>query len=188
MTLLDLSQLRQVLETTTDDLFRWETLPAYEVASDGSDYRRYLDGADAPTPERKQPWLDTLREWADQGRPRRRVRIIHDPITDYERYACEWGYALNSQAGEIIRVIDLAHTSLPRELTRVAGDFWLIDGREVVAMYYQPDGQFRAAEILGPEQVDEHRSGAGISWELGIDFGTWWNGHPQHHRSAHRAA
>jgi len=137
--------------------------------------------------ERKQPWLDTLREWADQGRPRRRIRI-HDPSTDYERYACEWGYALNSQAGEIIRVIDLAHTQLPSELTRMAGDFWLIDSREAVAMHYQPDGQFRAAEILDPEQVAEHRTAADVAWELGIDFTTWWNDHPQHHRSAHRAA
>ncbi|MCA1674987.1 MAG: hypothetical protein LC799_23295 [Actinobacteria bacterium] len=64
MTLLDLSQLKQTLDTASRDLFRWETLPAYEVASDGSDYRRYLDGAEAPTPERKQPWLDTLRAWA----------------------------------------------------------------------------------------------------------------------------
>ncbi len=61
MTLLDLSQLKQTLDTASRDLFRWETLPAYEVASDGTDYRRYLDGADAPTPERKQTWLDTLR-------------------------------------------------------------------------------------------------------------------------------
>lgn len=186
MTLLDLSQLRQVLETATQDLFRWETLPAYEVASDGSDYRRYLDGADAPTAARKQPWLDTLRAWAEQGRPRRRVRIIHDPITDYERYACEWGYALNSQAGEIIRIIDLAHTSLPPELTRIAGDFWLIDDREVVAMYYQSDGQFRAAEILEPKHVVEYRMAAEVSWELGVDFTSWWNVHPHHHRSTHR--
>jgi hypothetical protein len=47
------------------------------------------------------------------------VRIIHDPITDYERYACEWGYTLNSPAGEIIRIIDLAQTQLPPELTRI---------------------------------------------------------------------
>lgn len=188
MTLLDLSQLRQVLDTATRDLFRWETLPAYEVASDGSDYRRYLDGADAPTPERKQPWLDTLRAWAEQGRARRRVRIIHDPITDYERYACEWGYALNSQAGELIRIIDLAQTQLTQELTSMAGDFWLINGREVVAMHYQPDGQFRAAEVLDRQQVAEHSTAAEIAWELGEDFPTWWNDHPQHHRSAHRAA
>ncbi len=188
MTLLDLSQLRQVLETTTRDLFRWETLPAYEVASDGSDYRRYLDGAGAPTPERKQPWLDTLRAWVEQGRPRRRVRIIHDPITEYERYACEWGYALNSQAGEIIRVIDLAETQLPPELTRIAGDFWLVDDRKVVAMHYQPDGQFRAAEVLDVQHVPEYRRASEAAWELGIDFVTWWNGHPQHHRSTHRVA
>ncbi|MDQ3760881.1 MAG: hypothetical protein M3460_04065 [Actinomycetota bacterium] len=188
MTLIDLSQLRQVLETTSRDLFRWETLPAYEVASDGTDYHRYLEGADAPTPERKQPWLDTLRAWAEQGRSRRRVRIIHDPITDYERYACEWGYALNSQAGEIIRIIDLAETQLPPQLTGIGGDFWLIDGREVVAMHYQPDGQFHAAEILGPQRVSEYRMAAEVAWESGIDFVTWWNDHPQHHRSAHRVA
>jgi hypothetical protein len=188
MTLLDLSQLRRVLDTATRDLFRWETLPAYEVASDGSDYRRYLDGADAPTAERKQPWLDTLRAWAEQGRARRRVRIIHDPITDYERYACEWGYALNSQAGEIIRVIDLAQTQLPPELSRIAGDFWLIDDREVVAMHYQLDGQFRAAEILPPQQGTGYRETAALAWELGEDFITWWNAHPQHHRATHRVA
>lgn len=188
MTLLDLSQLRQVLNTATQDLFRWETLPAYEVASDGSDYRRYLDGADAPTPERKQPWLDILRAWADQGRARRRVRIIHDPITDYERYACEWGYALNAQAGEIIRIIDLAHAQLLPELARIAGDFWFIDGREVVAMHYEPDGQFRAAEILPPQQLAEYREIAALAWESGEDFTTWWNAHPQHHRSTYRVA
>ena len=83
VTLLDLPQLRQTLEGTTHDLFRWETLPAYEMASDGSDYRRYLEGADAPTIERKQPWLDTLRAWAEQGRPRRRVRsfMTQSPTT-----------------------------------------------------------------------------------------------------------
>jgi len=188
VTLLDLPQLKQTLDATTEDLFRWETLPAYEVASDGSDYRRYLDGADAPTPERKQPWLDTLRAWAEQGRARRRVRLIHDPITDYQRYACEWGYALNSQAGEIIRVIDLAQTPLPAELTRIPQDFWLVDRREVVAMHYHPDGRFRTAEILDQRYVAEYSMAADIAWDLSEDFTTWWNQHPQHHRSAHHPA
>lgn len=113
MTLLDLSQLKHTLETASRDLFRWETLPAYEVASDGTDYGRYLDGADAPTPERKQPWLDTLRAEAECGRTRRRVRIIHDPITDYERYSCEWGYALKPPG----RRAHPGHRSRPRLVT-----------------------------------------------------------------------
>lgn len=188
MTLLNLPQLKQTLDTTSRDLFRWETLPAYEVASDGSDYRRYLDGADAPTPERKQPWLDTLRAWADQGRARRRVRLIHDPITDYQRYACEWGYALNSQAGEIIRVIDLAQTPLPSELTHIPQDFWLVDHLEVVAMHYHPDGRFRTAEILDQQHVAEYSMAAEVAWEISADFTTWWNQHPQHHRSTQHPA
>ncbi|MGH3755523.1 MAG: hypothetical protein ACRDRP_23080 [Pseudonocardiaceae bacterium] len=48
--------------------------------------------------------------------------------------------------------------------------------------------QFRAAEILNPSQVAEHRTAAEVAWESGEDFTTWWNDHPQHHRSAHRVA
>lgn len=188
MTLLNAAQLMEVLGTAKRDLFRWETLPAYEVASDGTDYRRYLDGAPEPTWERKQPWLDTLRAEAEQGRSRRRVRIVHDPITEYERYSCEWGYALNVQAGEQIKVIDLAETpQLPPELAQISGDFWLIDGRDVVAMHYTPDGQFEGARVLEPRHLPRHHTAAKVAWELGEDFSGWWHRHPQHHRVAHHA-
>lgn len=189
MTLLTIAQLGDKLDSAKHDLFRWETLPAYEVASDGSDYRRYLDGAPEPTWERKQPWLDTLRAWAEQGRERRRVRIIHDPITDYEKYSCQWGYELNSKAGELIRVIDLSQTpGLPDELTRIIGDFWLIDGHTPVVMHYAPDGQFRYAETVQAQYNGLYRAAATAAWRIGHDFTTWWNANPQHHRSAHRAA
>lgn len=183
MTLLDIPQLGTMLDTAREDLFRWETLPAYEVASDGSDFRRYLDGAPEPTWERKQPWLDTLRAWADEGRTRRRLRVIHDPITDYERYSCEWGYALNSQAGEKIRVLDLAETGVPAEAAAVSGDFWLIDGCDVAEMHYAPDGQFVGAQALDAEHSDLHRALAEAAWCQGQDFDVWWRRHPRHHRS-----
>lgn len=189
MTLLDIAQLRQVLDDAHYDLFRWETLPAYEVASDGTDFRRYLDGAPEPTWERKQPWLDTLRAWAEAGRVRRRVRVIHDPITPYERYSSEWGYALNSQAGEVIRVIDLAEAQLPPELAAAMGaDFWLVDNRVAIAMHYAGDGQFQAAEVVDPVQAPAHHALAEMAWRLGRDFDMWWDQHPQHHRSARGAA
>jgi hypothetical protein len=180
--LLDIDQLGETLDTTTTDLFRWETLSAYEVVSDGSDYKRYLDGAAEPTWERKQPWLDTLRRWAKEGRPRRRVRIIHDPITDYERYSCDWGYSINSQAGEQIKVIDLATTVLPEQL-RIREDFWLIDDEIAVTMFYAEDGQFqKALAVTHSPEVRFFREAAQMAWELGEDFNTWWADHPEHHR------
>jgi hypothetical protein len=189
VTLLDVVQLREVLDGARNDLLRWETLPAYEVASDGTDYRRYLDGAAEPNWQRKQPWLDTLRAWADAGRARRRVRVIHDPITPYERYSSEWGYALNTRAGEIVRVIDLAEVQLPPELSAAMGmDFWLIDGRDAVAMDYAPDGQFRGAQTVDPKHTPSYLTVAEVAWHVGREFDSWWEQHPQHHRSAHRAA
>ena len=76
---------------------------------------------------------------------------------------------------ELVRVIDLAQSPLPPELAHIPEDFWLIDGREVVAMHYEPDGQFRAAEILPTQQVAKHCKAAEVAWELGEDFLVWWN-------------
>jgi len=52
----------------TQRAFRLETLQQYEVASDGSDFARYLAGEAEPTQARKQPWLDRLRAERDRAR------------------------------------------------------------------------------------------------------------------------
>lgn len=182
--LLDADQLSQVLATTHRDLFRMETLPAYDVPINGNDLQRWLAGEPEPTWANKQPWLDTLARWKREGRPRRRVRVIHDPPTDYERYACDWGYRLNEEAGENIRVLDLAESGLPIELGDAPGDWWLIDSRDVVAMQYHPDGRFLGARALGPQHVRRHCQAADAAWRLATPFGSWWAAHPQHHHPA----
>ena len=68
----DLDELGALLDARRRTLFQFETLDVYEVASDGSDYRRYLDGEAEPDWERKQPWLDELRAERDSGRYRHR--------------------------------------------------------------------------------------------------------------------
>jgi hypothetical protein len=49
----DLDELGALLDARRRMLFRLETLDVYEVASDGSDYRRYLDGEPEPEWERR---------------------------------------------------------------------------------------------------------------------------------------
>src|ERR687893_1155442 len=129
--------------------FRLETLQQYEVASDGSDFARYLAGEAEPTPERKQPWLDRLRSERERGLHRSRVRLVTHPVTDYTRYECEWGYAPNVEAGEEVLILDAgeAHvTDTDVEQLKQRGDFWLIDDAHVAVMHYGPDGQFLGAE------------------------------------------
>ncbi|MGH3515170.1 MAG: DUF6879 family protein [Pseudonocardiaceae bacterium] len=188
MNLLTLEQLTRLVETTQRDFFRLETLPSYDTAATTGDFRRWLDGETEPTWEIRQPWLDSLTRWAGEGRPRRRVRIIHDPITDYERYACDWGYRHNVTAGELVRVLDLAERAEPPELQDAHGDWSLIDGRDVVQMHYQPDGQFIGAQVLEAQHGDRYRIAAEAVWNGAELFTQWWERHPQHHRSAGRAA
>lgn len=123
MTMLDADQLGAVLDRTRADLFRWEALPAYDVPVNGNDFERWIGGETEPNWVTKKPWMDTLTRWARDGRPRRRVRYIHDPITLYERYACDWGYRLNEQAGERIRILDAAELGMPSELADYDLDF-----------------------------------------------------------------
>ena len=181
--MLSVDQLGEVLDGTQRDLFRWEALPAYEVPTDGSDFQRWLAGESGPTMERKQVWLDTLRVWAEQGRPRRRVRVIHDPPSDYERYSCQWGYVHTAAAGEQIRVLDVAEREKPSELAAIS-DFWLIDGERVVLMHYHQNCTFAGGELLDQSDTEPYRDAASVAWRLSRDFATWWADHPHHqHRS-----
>jgi hypothetical protein len=188
MILLTADQLGEVLDRTQRDLFRIETLPSYDTAMTTGDFRRWLHGEAEPTWKVRQPWLDTLAQWARDGRPRRRVRVIHDPPTDYERYACDWGYRHNVAAGEPTRVLDLGEQELPTGLDAAPGDWWLIDGGEIVRMHYHPDGQFHGAEIVDAHHLPEYRIAADAAWQAAEPFDAWWDRHPEHHRSSSRVA
>lgn len=56
---------------------------------------------------RKGPWLDVIRDEVSRGLHTYRVHVLRAPLTDYERFEFEWGFVLNEQAGEHIRILDL---------------------------------------------------------------------------------
>lgn len=164
--------------------FRLEVYDCYDVASDGVDYGRFLAGEAAPTPERKQPWLDHLRKEKAAGIHRYRVHVLRTPLTDYLRYECEWGYTYNSEAGEDIRILDLSEQPEPAGL--VDHDFWLIDDAYAIRMVYDGDGQFLGAELV-PELLATYRRARDAAVTTSQPFPSWWQRHPQEWRE-HRVA
>jgi hypothetical protein len=158
-------------------------LQQYEVASDGSDFARYLAGEPGPTPERKQPWLERLRSERERGLQRSRVRLVTHPVTDYTRYECEWGYTPNVEAGEEVLILDAGEAAVSDvdvERLNQCGDFWLIDDAHVVAMHYGPDGQFLGAERTG--DVAPYREIAQLAKKQAEPFRFWWARHEEYHR------
>lgn len=182
MTRLDAPTLGRRLSGYRQDLFRLEVLPQYEVASDGGDFERWLAGEAEPTWERKNEWLATLRTERAAGKTSRRVRILSEHLTPYERYACEWGYALNAEAGEDIRVLHRGEHVMPSGIA-VDHDFWIVDGTEVVAMRYDDAGRFEFAEVLSDEALPVHLETRDRTWAAGEAFTHWWGRHPELHRT-----
>lgn len=165
--------------------FRVEFLSAYSVGSDGSDYQRWLEGEHEPTWERKNEVLRTIREETAAGLITERVKVMASPRTDYDRYACEWGYAHNGPAGERIRVWDLAETPLPA--LPISHDFWLLDNGQVLRMHYDEHGRFEGASIPSRSMLPAYQATRDLLWDGAVPFETWYPTHPELRRASRAA-
>lgn len=165
--------------------FRLELLDAYEVASDGTDFARYLAGEPSPTPERVQPWIDQLRAERAAGVVRQRVHVLRRPLSPYLRYECEWAYTLNAAEGEDVRILDVSGrpdlTEALRRSAKATRDFWIFDDRWPVVMHYDNAGQFVGADV--DQDVQPYREARDLTVRLSEPFTGWWAAHPDEHRS-----
>ncbi|WP_158228237.1 DUF6879 family protein [Pseudonocardia sp. MH-G8] len=183
--MLDLAGLAgYIAEHHRRDLIRVETLGRYVSASDGVELDRYLAGEPEPDRAAKAGWLDRIGSDTAGGRVWRRLRLVPVPITDYVRYACEWGYTDNTAAGEQVRVLDLADAPGGAHVLAAVGDFYLLDDSHVAAMHYDAAGAFVRAEIVDEPFVEIYRAAARAGWAISELFDEWWPRHPEHHRAA----
>lgn len=178
--LLDPAALGRHLGVFRQRLFRMESLPRYTVDSDGDDYQRWLDEEAEPSWERLNSWLEVLRDERAAGKISSRVRVLPAQLTDYERYACEFGYRYTAEAGEDIRVLRRGEHDLPEGL--IERDFWIIDDDQVVAMHYDDDGRFEGGEVLADHTLTQHLHTRDTAWAAGEPFPGWWSRHPELHR------
>jgi len=163
----------------TRSAFRLEQLDRYDVSSDGDDFARHRAGEAEPDWERKNPLLENLRKEKEKGIRRYRARVLATPLNDYLRYACEWGYALNSRAGEEIHVLDLSERELPAEV--VDHDFWLIDDKYPLRMYYGEGGEFLGAEVV--DNLSRYQKARDAALAVAEPFTRWWGRHPEEWRA-----
>jgi uncharacterized protein DUF6879 len=178
--LLDEAALGALLGGFDQRLFRMETLARYSVDSDGDDYRRWLAGEPEPSWDRLGRWLNVLREERAAGKISRRVRLFSERLSDYERYACEFGYQHTARAGEEIRVLRRGEHTVPTSM--IERDFWIVDDERVIAMHYDHLGAFDGAEVCDDTQLRAHLRARDEAWNAGEPFSDWWTRHPELHR------
>lgn len=185
--LLDLDQVGDYFDAHfTRTAFRLEALDVYDVDSDGGDVAGYLSGEKAPDNDYKDGWLKQLADDTAAGKQWSRVHVLTSPLNDYLRYECEWGYAYNVAAGEIVQILDLAEQTAPDEL--IAEEFWLFDNQHILLMHYDDAGHFLGGEPLGPEHLPRYKAAAQAAQAAAVPFAEWWERHPNEHRSHWAAA
>lgn len=134
---------------------RLETLPVYDVG--GSEAER-IDAwrHHRPRPERSvrtSPWLARIAVTTAAGKSWRRVRVLDDPPTDYQRYQHD-SYVESQAAGEQITV------AVRRDVGDVGPDFWLFDAGTrdafAIVMRYDDEGHWVGADhATDPAALDE---------------------------------
>jgi hypothetical protein len=117
------------------NVLRLEARPHYQIPAE----RDMLEAFHEERPQPELPAsaiaaLDRMRQETVGGKRRQRVRVVDDPLTDYERWELVHAYPWNLEAGEEILIVERGVESLHH-------DFYLIDGRVAVLVHYDDEGR-----------------------------------------------
>jgi hypothetical protein len=86
---------------------------------------------------------------AAAGRPFRRVRVMDEPLTDYNRFMI-WTARRNVAAGESIRFLAMADAN---KLDLPDHDFWVFDSSRLVELRFTDDGRPLGHDLITDAEI-----------------------------------
>ena len=135
--LLDGDEWRRTFDAYERDAWRWEAQPGYTMPKEAENVARFLRGEPKPDHHNAR-WHERVQGYVTSGRTIGRVRVVRQPLTDYQRYQFSWGIPGNIAAGEDIRILDVTQEDYGLPLSGT--DWWMFDETRLVQLNYRPDG------------------------------------------------
>ncbi|MDX3382957.1 hypothetical protein PV682_15980 [Streptomyces niveiscabiei] len=135
--LLDGEEWQSFFDSYERSVWRFEAQPTYTMPNETESFARFLRGEPKPDGHNEK-WHERVRGFIDSGRTIGRVRVVRQPLTDYQRYQFSWGIPGNIRAGEDIRVLDVTRNDYGLPLSGT--DWWMFDETRIVHLNYRPDG------------------------------------------------
>jgi hypothetical protein len=179
--MLSETELDPFFDAIGSEAFRVEALSAYAVPVESAGLRAYLAGEPFQKSEVGQAFNEYVGRQVEAGVSWRRVRVVRGPLTDYERWECEWGYTVSEEFGHHTFVLDLAETAGPPQLPDY--DWWMLDERVVLRFHYDQRGVFTGADpVEDPAQVAAHIRYRDAALAAAVSFPSYWAAHPQYWR------
>jgi hypothetical protein len=154
------SELGNLVWSARSSVIQVETLPHYGVPDDDLMFSLWCKG-ESPTPEQLSgftAWFSQVREAAHRGVQIDRVHIVPEILTPYLRFEIEFSYHRFCEPnGE--RVWILQRESNEGLVSRVSGDFYLIDENRLLLPQYNAQNNFVGLkEGTAPSLVESHRT------------------------------
>ncbi|MFC5720312.1 DUF6879 family protein [Streptomyces gamaensis] len=145
--------------------WRLEVQPTYTMPAEAESLARFLRGEPKPV-DHNARWHGTVRAAVGADKTIGRVRVVRQPLTEYQQYQFAWGIPGNISAGEDIRVLDLTNqdVDLPDQ------DFWLFDETTVVHLNYRPDGTQINRELIEAPDIGKYLAWRDRSVEISVPF------------------
>lgn len=163
--LLDGDEWRRFFDGFEREAFRFETQPKYTMPNEAASLEKFLRGESKPV-DHNGRWHERVRGYVDAGKWIGRVRVIGQPLTEYQRYQLAWGIPGNVAAGEDIRILDVTEQDLGLPIGQ---DWWMLDEAEVVHLNYRPDGTQINREVVEGD-IESYRRWKRIAFEAAIPF------------------
>lgn len=147
VTVVSEEELGTQLRSFSLSAFRLEAQPSYAVTEEREAFERFTRGDPQPPSEYGwwQEWLDLVAWHTAHGRTMKRVRVVSEPPTTYQRWLA-WGDRWNAQAGERISCISRSGAlaaGLPLDT-----DWWLFDGETVAVMGFSDTGNLTRTTLI----------------------------------------
>jgi hypothetical protein len=168
MTVIDSEAWERCWDDFKRSAWRMETQLTYTIPSEQSTFRKFLAGE--PVPEgHNSAWQDGIRSWAAQGKFLSRVRMVRQPLTDYQRYLFAWGVPGSVAAGEDVRILDVTNEDfgIPKQ------DFWIFDDSIVVHLNFNPDGTLINIELIDQPDMAKYRAWQETALKNSVPFSEW---------------
>lgn len=140
-------EFRDLLRSFHESAFYFEAQQTYALDYEAADLEQFITGSPTPPPEVGwwRPWLDQVGQLARQGKRIKRVRIISEPPSDYQRWGL-WALPWHERAGERISYIQRSRAQeigLP-----LAHDWWLLDDERLIILRYNEAGEMAGKSLI----------------------------------------
>lgn len=178
--MLSENELEALFDKFQHAAFRMETLPRYTVDSETERLRRYLAGEPLEIEAAIREWLEFMAEEIRAGKRWHKVHILRAPLSEYLRFECEWGYAVSTQYGQEVYILDESERARPADIPDE--DFWLFDDDAVARLHYDGEGRFLGAELADAADVPRYRDYRDLAVRAAEPFASWWARHPEYQR------